>query len=444
MPIKNNQGADNIPKLRFPEFSGGWDKKKLGEVSEKINSGKTPLGGESVYTESGVLFIRSQNVNNDRLELDNITFISELINAGMKNSIVKSNDILLNITGASLGRSCVVADDFKTGNVNQHVCIIRLKSDYNPRFVQPILSSEKGQKIFNSLQTGSGREGLNFESIKSIELTLPSLPEQQKIASFLSAVDEKLQALKKKKSLLEQYKKGVMQKIFSLNHDSLDYHDDHDFEEEQKEKKSSLPSQSQKARLRHLRFKDDDGNAFAEWEVKNGGEIFESISNKNHSSDLPILAISQEHGAVPREMINYQISVTERSVESYKVVDEGDFIISLRSFQGGIEYSKYKGICSPAYVILRNTAPINKEFFKYYFKTDYYIQRLCEKLEGIRDGKMISYKYFSEIELPYPSLPEQTKISNFLSAIDEKIQLVQGQVEKMEAWKKGLLQKMFV
>ena len=105
MPIKNNQGADNIPKLRFPEFSGGWDKKKLGEVSEKINSGKTPLGGESVYTESGVLFIRSQNVNNDRLELDNITFISELINAGMKNSIVKSNDILLNITGASLGRS---------------------------------------------------------------------------------------------------------------------------------------------------------------------------------------------------------------------------------------------------------------------------------------------------------------------------------------------------
>ena len=193
-----------------------------------------------------------------------------------------------------------------------------------------------------------------------------------------------------------------------------------------------------------LRFKDEDGKEFSDWEVKTGGKLFESISNKNHNSDLPILAISQEFGAVPREMINYQISVTDKSVESYKVVEVGDFIISLRSFQGGIEYSNYKGICSPAYVILRNTQPINKVFFKYYFKTDYYIQRLCEKLEGIRDGKMISYKYFSEIELPYPSITEQTAIANFLSALDEKISQTQQQIEKTEVWKKGLLQKMFV
>ena len=190
-------------------------------------------------------------------------------------------------------------------------------------------------------------------------------------------------------------------------------------------------------------FTDDEGKPFPKWEVKNGNEIFESISNKEHNSDLPILAISQEFGAVPREMINYQISVTDKSVESYKVVDVGDFIISLRSFQGGIEYSTYRGICSPAYVILRNKVSINHIFFKYYLKTDLYIQQLCEKLEGIRDGKMISYKYFSEIKLPYPTLAEQTKIANFLSAIDDKINQTDIQIQKTEQWKRGLLQKMF-
>ena len=114
---------------------------------------------------------------------------------------------------------------------------------------------------------------------------------------------------------------------------------------------------------------------------------------------MPILAISQEYGAVPREMINYQISVTEKSIDGYKVVEKGDFIISLRSFQGGIEYSNYKGICSPAYIILRSKIDINDHFYKTYFKTNNYIQELCRKLEGIRDGKMISYKYFSEIKL---------------------------------------------
>lgn len=400
----------NSPQLRFPEFEGAWEKRKLGEVAIKINSGKTPLGGESVYQENGILFIRSQNVNNDTLSLDNSTFISEEINNTMKNSIVKSNDILLNITGASLGRSCVVPENFGLGNVNQHVCIIRLNPENNPRFLQPILSSIKGQNTFISLQTGSGREGLNFESIKGMEISFPTLPEQTKIATFLTAVDEKIQALKKKKTLLESYKKGVMQQLFSQK----------------------------------LRFRDSYLNEFEKWSTKLGGELFESISNKNHNSDLPILAITQEHGAIPRDLIEYKISVTDKSIESYKVVDIGDFIISLRSFQGGIEYSNYKGICSPAYVILRKVLPINNTFYKYYFKTDYYIQRLGEKLEGIRDGKMISYKYFSEIELPYPTLPEQTRIAQFLSALDEKINQVQGQIEKTEAWKKGVVQRMFL
>src|SRR5690554_2815078 len=133
------------------------------------------------------------------------------------------------------------------------------------------------------------------------------------------------------------------------------------------------------------------------WNAVDGYKAFEQISNKDHDSDLPILAITQEYGAIPREMIDYNVSVTEKSVQSYKVVDVGDFIISLRSFQGGIEYSEYKGLCSPAYVILRNKKGIDKRFFKQYFKAKSFIRDLTKNLEGLRDGKMISYKQFSDV-----------------------------------------------
>ncbi len=219
---KKNDIVGNVPNLRFPEFDGEWKLTKLGNIAEKVNSGKTPLGGESTYLTEGVIFIRSQNVNNNRLELENPVFISDAVNNGMRNSIVKANDILLNITGASLGRSCVVPNDFKLGNVNQHVCIIRLQKKSDPRFIQPILSSARGQSIFESLQTGSGREGLNFENIKKIELDLPSLAEQVKIANFLSLIERRIQTQNKIIEELETLIKEICKRHYQ-NADKKEY-----------------------------------------------------------------------------------------------------------------------------------------------------------------------------------------------------------------------------
>ena len=180
-----------------------------------------------------------------------------------------------------------------------------------------------------------------------------------------------------------------------------------------------------------------------EWEYLYGNELFEPISNKDHNSELPILAISQEYGAIPRDMIDYKVIASEESIKSYKVVEKGDFIISLRSFQGGIEYSNYKGICSPAYIILRKKRELKDNFFKYYFKTDLYIRHLNKNLEGIRDGKMVSYNQFSEILLPYPSFKEQEKISSFLYSLDEYIDFQSEKLKTLNSHKKGLLQNLF-
>ena len=294
-----------------------------------------------------------------------------------------------------------------------YICFKFADGNVNAFFENYFESGLHNREIEKVAQEGARNHGLlniGLEDFFNISLKAPSANEQTKIANFLTAVDEKIQHLTQKADLLAQYKKGVMQQIFS----------------------------------QELRFKDDEGGEFPEWAFIDGGDVFNSVTNKNHNSDLSILAITQEFGAIPRELIEYQISVTEKSVESYKVVAIGDFIISLRSFQGGIEYSKYKGICSPAYIILRPKLKIADDFYKFYLKTEAYIGSMNANLEGIRDGKMVSYKYFSEIRLLYPCIKEQTKIAYFLTAIDDKITLTQSQLAAVKQYKQGLLQQMFV
>lgn len=198
---------------------------------------------------------------------------------------------------------------------------------------------------------------------------------------------------------------------------------------------------SKKGLVPALRFPEFKGTR--EWEVLSANKAFQQISNKNHSSDLPILAITQEYGAIPRELIDYKVSATDKSIQSYKVVEIGDFVISLRSFQGGIEYSNYKGICSPAYVILRKKNNVNECFFKQYFKTPAFIRDLTKNLEGLRDGKMISYKQFSDVPLPLPSMAEQQKIADCLSSLDELIVAHTQKHQALQSYKKGLMQNLF-
>jgi len=178
-------------------------------------------------------------------------------------------------------------------------------------------------------------------------------------------------------------------------------------------------------KLRFPEFRDKPG-----WKAIRGDKLFNQINNRQASPGLPILAITQEYGAIPRDLIDYHVSVTDKSIETYKEVQPGDFIISLRSFQGGIEYSGYHGVCSPAYVVLRKEGKLSDLFFKQLFKSYNFIQQLTKNLEGLRDGKMISYKQFSELLLPNPSLAEQQKIADCLTSLDE---VIAAQSQKLEA-----------
>ena len=180
-----------------------------------------------------------------------------------------------------------------------------------------------------------------------------------------------------------------------------------------------------------------------EWEVVKAKEIFANISNKKHNGKLEVLSVTQDRGIIPRSEVDIDIKYDKESTGNYKKVEKGNFVISLRSFQGGIEYSEYEGIVSPAYTVLSSKVDICDSYYKSFLKSPEYIQRLNTAVYGIRDGKNISYDDFSLIYIPFPPLPEQQKIAEILSTQDKLIELQEKKIEQLKELKKAYLQKIF-
>ena len=184
------------------EVPEDWKLKRIKQIASKIGSGKTPKGGSEVYSESGVTFLRSQNIHFDGLRLDDVVFIKESIDEEMFSTRVFSNDVLLNITGASLGRCSLVPDNFTPANVNQHVCIVRpIKKSIVPLFLYNVFASKVVQAQIFSWENGSSREGLTFPQIANLVIVAPDdLEEQHSIAAFLDRETERIDTLTTKVS----------------------------------------------------------------------------------------------------------------------------------------------------------------------------------------------------------------------------------------------------
>lgn len=199
----------------FGPIPSNWKTPKLGDCVTKVGSGVTPKGGSKAYLVEGIPLLRSQNVLFGKFKLGDVAFISDSQHEKMKGSQLQARDVLLNITGASIGRCAVLPKDFDEGNVNQHVCIIRTTKDIIPEFMGLFLNSYLGQKQIWSLQAGGNREGLNFQQIRSF--VIPVLPqnEQQAIIDICFTVDAKLDLLEQQKRETQQLKRGLMQKLLT-------------------------------------------------------------------------------------------------------------------------------------------------------------------------------------------------------------------------------------
>lgn len=276
----------------------------------------------------------------------------------------------------------------------------------NARWLNYLLNSGhyKAQIKGRASGTSNSMKNISKPSFLGLFISLPPLSEQQKIAAILSTWDL---AISTTQNLIEETKlrnKGLAQQLLSGK----------------------------------KRLKGFEG----EWKEVRANKIFKNHTNKSHNGDLEILSATQERGVIPRSMNNIDIKFDKNSIGTYKKVEIGDFVISLRSFQGGIEYSEYEGLVSPAYTVLKEVVPISKIYYKIYFKTGSFISRLNTIIYGIRDGKQISYKDFSTLRLPYPPINEQNAISKVLSEADKQLKLYQKQIATIKEQKKGLMQKL--
>lgn len=406
----------NVPRLRFDGFEDEWKEYKLGNI---INYKKGFAFKSKDYLDSGVRIIKISDTTTDSISDEGNTFLNESELNKFEQWKLKTNDILVSTVGSRpplyssmVGKIVRVPEKCNGSLLNQN--LVRLESihGFNNDIVYNILKKPYYTKYIENICRGNANQvSITLEDLFSFKIKLSTLEEQTKIANFLSNVDNIIEEQEGKVKDLEQYKKGMMQKIFK----------------------------------QEVRFRDENGGDYTDWEEKFAGDMFYNISDKNHNGKLDVLSVTQDRGVILRKDLDIDIKFDTESVKNYKKVNVGDFIISLRSFQGGFELSNIEGIVSPAYTIFNFKEEKNNcRYFYYIFKSELFIRKLSGLIYGIRDGKAISFNDFRTMKFKCPCLEEQTKIANFLSNIDNVIEEEKKKVEDLKLWKKGLLQQMFV
>ena len=188
---------------------GDWEVVLLGDHVIYVGSGVTPRGGKSTFTESGITFIRSQNVHFDGLRLQDVVYIPPDTDESMRRSRVQTNDVLLNITGASIGRCTIAPDDLGPANVNQHVCIIRSTEAFNPCFVQRWLSTPRSQQEIDDVQMGQSRQGLNYEQVRQLTIVKPPRSEQDAMVDVIATPEAALEVAREERGRLRLLKEST-------------------------------------------------------------------------------------------------------------------------------------------------------------------------------------------------------------------------------------------
>lgn len=400
------------PKLRFPEFKGNWKIKNLREITSLITKGTTP----KEFVESGITYIKTDCFINNKIELKRCSFIDESVHLKeLKRSIINENDLLFTITGATIGKCVAVDKCVLPANTNQNLAIIRLNKGEDKNYIFQNLTSERMNKYILDNSTIGAQPSLNLEQIGSFSFPYPILEEQTKIANFLSSVDEKINLLKEKKSLLEEYKKGIMQKIFNQD----------------------------------IRFKDDNGEDFEEWEEFIISELVEVIvggtpnttKDEYWNGNIPWLSSGELNNGLVTKAKKY---ITESGLKnsSAKIMKANTVLLAMTGATlGKMGFLTFNSTGNQSIAGFQPNDNYNSKFLFYVLLFN---KNTILSMAGGAAQQGINKASIESLIFSFCSLEEQTKIANFLSSIDEKIELVNTQIQDIQEYKKGLLQQLFV
>jgi type I restriction enzyme S subunit len=378
--------------MKLPD---GWEIDYLDNVTKR-GSGHTPNQKYSEYWNGGIKWISLADSSRlDRRSIASTT--KEISEEGLNNSsaVLHPKGTVLMSRDAGVGKSSIMECDMA---VSQHFITWECKSKniIDNLFLYYWLQAKKG--YFERQAVGSTIKTIGLPLFKKLKLSYPPLPEQKAIADLLSTWDEAIGKTERLIQAKEKRFKRNIQKLIDLR--------------------------------------------CTEWTHVKPKNMFDIITEKNFP-DEELLSVTQDQGVIPRNMREGRVMSPDGTTANYKLIKSGDFAISLRSFQGGIEYSKYQGIISPAYTVLRPKIEIDTEFYRIFFKTYIFIEKYLNlAVIGIRDGKQISIPDFLSIKIPLPSLEEQKQIAETLTTAQHEIDLLKQLAEKYKIQKRGLMQKM--
>ena len=390
--------AENSKIINLPD---GWENKRLDKVAI-IQTGiaKNQNSGQETIE---LPYLRVANVQDGFLDLSEIKTINIHKDKADRYRL-KNGDVLLTEGGDfdKLGRGAVWEGQIPNCVHQNHVFVVRVNnSELLPSFLSAQTGSSYGKRYFlNCSKQSTNLASINSSQLKAFPVLFPPLPEQKAIVDLLSAWDEAIEKIERLIQAKEACFKRQIQRMISQRCDS--------------------------------------------WLHVKPKKIFDTISEKNFP-DEELLSVTQDRGVIPRRMLEGRVMSPNGTITGYKLIKRGDFVASLRSFQGGIEYSNYQGIISPAYTVLRSKIKLNNDFYRLFFKSYIFIEKyLPLAVIGIRDGKQISIPDFLDIKIPLPPLEEQKEIAETLSVFQHEIDLLKQLAEKYKIQKRGLMQKMLI
>lgn len=384
-----------------------WKVSKIGFHTSKIGSGKTPKGGSEIYQDEGILFLRSQNIYNDGLKIEESesVYITEIIHEDMSTSKVLSGDILLNITGGSIGRSCLVPSNFPEANVNQHVCIIRVQNYLN-EFLSLVIKADLIQSQIKLIQTGGNREGLNFEQISKFVFMLPPKEEQKLIVDFLDHETAKIDSLIAKQEKLIELLKEKRQAVIShavtkgLNPNVT-------MKDSGVEWLGQVPEHWEIRQLRYLGACQNGINIGAEY--FGSGSPFISYGDVYRNHELP----TSFEGLVQSTDNDRRIYSVQRGdvlfTRTSETIEEIGFSSTcLRD----VEDATFAGFLIRFRPIPNTLLP---EYSKFYFR-NILLRAFFVKEMNLVTRASLSQELLKKLAVPFPNLDEQKQIADFLSA----------------------------
>ena len=399
--INNKHKKLNVPNLRFKEFQGEWKKTTIGEIATIKNGPFGSVLHAEDYVDEGMPIVTTEHFKSGNLPLskNGIPQVSEDDYCRLKGYMLETGDIVFSRVG-SVDINAHVEHVQQGWLFSGRVLRVRPIKSVNSLCLHYVLSTESVKRDIRNRAVGQTMPSINTPILSNTGIYMSqSEAEQKKIANLLSLIDERIATQNKIIEDLKKLKSAIIEKV----------------------------------------YKGIQGTCYSY------RQLFSIINERNkHLEYSNVLSASQERGMVSREDLNLDIHFERSNISTYKIVKNGDYVIHLRSFQGGFAFSEKTGICSPAYTVLRPNNLLVYGYLSNYFTSRDFVKSLIIVTYGIRDGRSINVDEWLDMKVVIPSKEQQTHIVNVIESIENKIKNEETYSNCLLNQKQYLLRQMFI